>query len=126
MTYLADKNYFDGTSIHQEKYDQLFDSLVPERGEADTVKGETLRVAGRIYHDWFNNGFCNITAPHFELMLDFLRSQKSNYDYGYEMNAIDAVVEEINNDSNDIDFEEYGHVSDALEDILNKIVIKLS
>lgn len=127
MTYLAENNYFDGTSIHQEKYEHLFDSLVPEEGESDTVKGETLRVASRIYRDWFNNGFCNITAPHFELMLDFLRSQESNYDFGCEMNDIDAVVEEIEESGEyPIDFEEYGHVSDALESILNKIVLKLA
>ncbi|WP_155272711.1 hypothetical protein [Bordetella hinzii] len=129
MTYLAEHNYFDGTSIHQEKYEHLFYSLVPEEGESDTVKGETLRVASRIYRDWFNNGFCNITAPHFELMLDFLRSQESNYDFGCEMNDIDVVVQEIEEieRSGDypIDFEEYGHISDSLESILNKIVLKL-
>lgn len=127
MTYLADNNYFDGTSTHQAQYDQLFDSLVPARGEADTVKGEALRVASRIYYDWFNNGFCNITAPHFELMLGFLRSQESNYDFGHEMNEIDAVVEEIEESGEyPAEFSDYGHVSDALESILNKIVLKLA
>ena len=85
-----------------------------------------MRVASRIYRDWFNNGFCNITAPHFELMLDFLRSQESNYDFGCEMNDIDGVVQEIKHSGEyPIDFEEYGHISDSLESILNKIVLKL-
>ncbi|KCB41227.1 hypothetical protein L539_3480 [Bordetella hinzii 5132] len=62
-------------------------------------------------------------------MLDFLRSQESNYDFGCEMNDIDVVVQEIEEieRSGDypIDFEEYGHISDSLESILNKIVLKL-
>lgn len=127
MTYTSDNNYFDSTSIHQAAFDRLYGELVPSYGEAETVKGETLRAASRVYYDWFNNGFCNITAPHFELMLDFLRSQESNYDFGHEMNEIDAVVAEIEESGEyPAEFSDYVHVSDALESILDKIVLKLA
>lgn len=33
--------------------------LVPMMGNCETFKGEVWRAATKIYHDYFNNGFCN-------------------------------------------------------------------
>ncbi|KVV20838.1 hypothetical protein WK78_26375 [Burkholderia cepacia] len=127
MAYTSEDNYFDSTSVNQVAYDELFAQLVPERGEADTLDGEALRTAGRIYYDWFNNGFWNITATHYQEMISFLHSQASKFNIAQELDVVDEVVEEIESDGGyDIEFEEYSHLSNALETMLDKIVLKLS
>lgn len=43
----------------QEDYDKLFSELVPMSGKCDTVAGELVRSANRVYYDAYNNGFGN-------------------------------------------------------------------
>ena len=40
-------------------YKDLWDRLVPSTGKCDTIEGELLRAASRIYHDYTCNGFGN-------------------------------------------------------------------
>lgn len=40
-------------------YARLCEKLVPGEGKCETVEGELLRAASRIYHDYYNNGFGN-------------------------------------------------------------------
>lgn len=40
-------------------WDSAWAQLVPHSGSSNTVEGECLRAAGKIKHDWYNNGFGN-------------------------------------------------------------------
>lgn len=55
---------------HYETYSKMFEELVPMSGKADTLKGEILRAASRVYYDLSNNGWCNDTAPSAAFLLD--------------------------------------------------------
>jgi hypothetical protein len=44
---------------NKELFDSLYVKLVPDDGPAETHAGEMLRAAGRIQHDYYNNGFGN-------------------------------------------------------------------
>ncbi len=52
--------YWDGTGVNAEIDKKLWDELVPSRGKGDTVHGELLRCASRIYRDMYNNGGGNM------------------------------------------------------------------
>lgn len=52
-------NFWDKTHPLSPTYEKLVKELVPESGPCDTLEGELLRAAGRIYHDYCNNGFGN-------------------------------------------------------------------
>ena len=56
------KSYWNGNGKHQKEMDRLFDQLVPDHGSSNTVEGEILRAANRIYYDYYNNGMCNNTS----------------------------------------------------------------
>jgi hypothetical protein len=43
----------------KDRKDALWDNLIPEADQAETLEGECLRAACRLAYDGFNNGFCN-------------------------------------------------------------------
>ena len=60
LTTESGKSYWNNNGAYQEQYDKLYESLVPSRGESDTVHGEMLRAVSRLFYDYCNNGNCNI------------------------------------------------------------------
>lgn len=56
----TEQTYWSGKGEYQKEYDALWDKLVPEEGEADTVHGETLRAVSTLYYDVMNNGAGNV------------------------------------------------------------------
>ena len=52
-------SYWDNNGAYQKEYDALYDELVPNTGEADTLHGELIRAVSRLAYDYFNNGNCN-------------------------------------------------------------------
>ena len=52
--------YWSGTSVNSELDTQFWEKLVPSKGNADTVHGELLRAASRIYRDMYQNGGGNL------------------------------------------------------------------
>jgi hypothetical protein len=54
--------YWNNQGQYQGEFDQLTNTLMPAMGAAETVAGELVRAANRIYYDAFNNGFCNNTS----------------------------------------------------------------
>jgi hypothetical protein len=54
--------YWDHSSPLAAKQEELTNALVPDSGKADTLGGEALRAANRLYYDAFNNGWCNNTS----------------------------------------------------------------
>lgn len=53
---------------HKE-FQLLWDSLVPSMGKAETAQGEIIRIAGRIQHEFLDNGCINWDDD-FRKMLD--------------------------------------------------------
>lgn len=64
-----ENTYWNGKGKHQELYDRLRVELVPDEGEAKTVRGEILRLTGNIYYDIMNNGGCNLGQNGFRAKL---------------------------------------------------------
>jgi hypothetical protein len=54
--------YWNNQGRYQKEFDQLTKQLMPGVGAAETVAGEMVRAANRIYYDAFNNGFINNTS----------------------------------------------------------------
>lgn len=52
-----------------EAFQLLWDSLVPPEGKAETAQGEIIRIAGRIQHEFLDNGCINWDDD-FRKMLD--------------------------------------------------------
>ena len=59
-------SYWDGNGAYNEEYTELYDALVPNMGEAETVNGELLRSVSRLSHDYFNNGNGNARVEVYE------------------------------------------------------------
>jgi len=73
-------SYWNENGAYQKEYDELYEKLVPIRGEADTVHGEMIRAVSRISYDYFNNGNCNIVTIDREYCPD---CDGSGYDEGW-------------------------------------------
>ena len=52
-------SYWDGNGKYNSDYTKLWESLVPDSGEAETIEGELIRAIGRLFHEYCNNGNCN-------------------------------------------------------------------
>ena len=52
--------YWRGDSVNNETDRKLWAKLVPASGDAETLHGELLRCASKIYRDTYQNGGCNI------------------------------------------------------------------
>lgn len=80
------KSYWNGNAKYSKQYEKLWDELVPGSGEAETVKGELVRIVGRITHEYYNNGNFNAietqeyedgfgsssVTPYYKEMFDFI------------------------------------------------------
>ena len=51
-----ENTYWTCNGKHQKEYDELWERLVPPRGNAVTKAGEVLRAVSRIYYRWYNDG----------------------------------------------------------------------
>lgn len=54
-------------------FERIFAELVPPSGKCETVAGEMVRAAGRLRHDFYNNGMGNNTSG----ALKFLREKSA-------------------------------------------------
>lgn len=48
----------------KKEHGRLWDSLVPANGQADTLQGELIRIAGKLTDQAFRNGNTNWDADH--------------------------------------------------------------
>ena len=64
-----------------EYYSKLWNELVPDSGAAQTLEGELLRAASRLYYDYYNNGMGNNTSGAENFLRNFgdgsMRMQKA-------------------------------------------------
>lgn len=55
--------YWSGNGRFQDDYEKI-KHLIPIDGTCETLEGELLRAAGRLYYEYYNNGFCNnVSGP---------------------------------------------------------------
>jgi len=52
--------YWYSTGAYQAEYDELTAKLVGASGSGKTVHAELIRGIGRLFHDYCNNGNCNV------------------------------------------------------------------
>ena len=52
------KSYWNNEGAYQKELDELSEKM-PVCGAADTLNGELVRAANRLYYDYCNNGNCN-------------------------------------------------------------------
>lgn len=58
--------YWNGEGKHQEEYDRLYAELVGSSGSSETLNGELIRAASRLYHENFNNGNFNAKSDNYD------------------------------------------------------------
>ena len=54
------KTYYGGDGVYQSEYGELYKSLVPGSGSAETLHGELIRSISRLGHEYNNNGNGNL------------------------------------------------------------------
>jgi hypothetical protein len=64
--------YWDNQGKYQAEFNQLSEQLMPAMGAAESLAGELIRSANRVYYDAFNNGFCNNTSGAINYLYRFL------------------------------------------------------
>lgn len=134
------KSYWNNEGAYEKETNELYEELVPLKGEAETVNGELIRIAHRLYHEYCNNGNGNardeqpvesgyswysgyddededeyevVIAEYWEEMIDYLR----NTIHDKELDDIcDRIKEIILSERNTFDDEDM-HTYDDMMDI---------
>lgn len=55
-----ENTYWNGKGKYSKEYNEMFDKLVPSRGDATTQIGQVLRACSNLYYEYYNNGNCNV------------------------------------------------------------------
>jgi hypothetical protein len=80
--------------MSQEFFD-LWERLVPESGQADTLQGELIRAVGKMADECFRNGFCNWDAG-YEILSAFAVRHLTDGTFGPQTTAgIHTDIEHI-------------------------------
>lgn len=80
---------------HDDRFEKLYNKMVPDEGEAETEYGEAVRAIARLEYDYYNNGYQNAVDVRITLESkdnDF-NDQISNLD-----EYLDYVVKKIGSD----------------------------
>ena len=54
--------YWSGDGKYQTQFEKFSKELMPASGNCDTVAGEFIRAANKLYWDFYNNGMGNNTS----------------------------------------------------------------
>lgn len=76
---LHEGTYWQNKGRYEDEAKQL-QALVPNSGEAETMQGEIMRAASRIYYDLFNNGFGNNWTGALDYLKEFVNLPEHIYD----------------------------------------------
>jgi len=109
MTNYNKPTYWNNSGKYQAIYDSI--TLVPAAGKCDTVEGELIRAASKIYYDYYNNGFGNNWSgawnylDQYSIVRDISRELDFLHDYrcGVRFHVNDEII-------------------DCLESLVNKIL----
>lgn len=97
----AKQRIHDGvTPIHvpeqagDEAFQSLWDFLVPPSGKAQTAQGEIIRIAGRVQHEFLNNGCINWDDDFHKMLDAFLKYvQLGNGFSGEDLKSAEVLVQ---------------------------------
>ena len=56
---VGERLVFDAGATPKQVFSRLWDQLVPDSGQCQTLQGEVIRIAGRVGHEVFDNGGIN-------------------------------------------------------------------
>lgn len=73
--------YWNSKGRFQEEFNGLFEKLVPVSGNCETLVGEAIRAANRVYYDAFNNGFCNNTSGAVNFLRTYIAPQVNDANF---------------------------------------------
>ena len=94
-------------------FKSLWDLLVPPDGKAETAQGEVIRIAGRVQHEFLDNG-CTNWDDDFRKMLDtFLKYvQLGNGFSGNDLKSAEVLVQLLKDNG------DKGFIDDRLTTVL--------
>ena len=75
---LKEEHKYWGSTPESKEQRELFSKLVKSSGKSDTVEGELLRAANKIYYDYFNNGFGNNWSGAFNFLKKYSTARISH------------------------------------------------
>ena len=52
-------HYWNNEGAYDKEFSELTDKLMKPSGRSDTLQGEVVRAANRLYYEYCNNGNCN-------------------------------------------------------------------
>lgn len=105
--------YWNSIGRYQEDFDRMTDEMMPVSGPCETLGGELVRSANRLYYDAFNNGFCNNTSGAINYIKQYLVPY---FVQDKELAEAIAIIEPKTNSGG------YGRVDEATGQALDKIV----
>lgn len=77
-----------------EVFESLWNLLVPSKGKAETAQGEIIRIAGRIQHEFLDNGCINWDEDLKKMLDAFLRYvQLGNGFSGDDLKSAELLVQ---------------------------------
>ncbi len=129
------KSYWNNEGSYQKESDELWEQLVPREGEADTVNGELIRIAHRLYHEYCNNGNGNarderivehsyswyeddeddyevVIADYWEGIIDYLRNTIRDKELNNVCDRIKEIILSERNTFDDEDMNTYDTMMD--------------
>jgi len=100
-------SYWNSTGKYQKAYDYLYDKLIPNSGSSRHKYGELLRVLGRYYYRYYNDGddYYSMT----EEGKDFTHNSKMPEE---ERETVESMLDGL------------GHYKTILEDTINYVLVK--
>lgn len=113
--------YWNNEGTYQAEYQSLYDELVPSEGKCDSVAGELIRAASRLYYDAYNNGFLNNTSGAYNYLVKYLLPLSLNQE---ELsNALDIIKYKCNTGSYSFICED---TNKALDLIVDEVVLSIN
>ena len=52
-------SYYNQNGTYTTQLEDLYNTLVPSMGDAETTKGQLVRYINKLWHEYCNNGNCN-------------------------------------------------------------------
>lgn len=135
MSLLDKAKFWNHTHELSEKQSQLWDQYVPDSGNTEFVETEALRAISRLYYDFYNNGWCNEMQPAIDFLRGYFFVDKEQLSNLGECTRVLSILRDHEEESEEFgwgyrdrepyDIFEDEAVIDALESLVEKVVMKL-
>lgn len=114
---MSKNNYWNENGKYQKEYNKLYNSLVPDTGNCNTLEGEMLRATSRIYYRYFNDG--DMVQ---ETMEEYMRDSSALNAFGflYHCHETRSICKELLKTQND---DEYENKLEELADFVISLLI---